>query len=120
MTILKHHVSNDGHNNEYKHQGFEHDGISEHEGLVYHNMRTADGASTPPQLIYHKESGEYVHPNLFTHIPPPFTSAPPLPQPGVMPATSNTFCCRCHKGEVYIMLQDITSILILGRYFQVK
>jgi hypothetical protein len=31
---------------------------------------------------------------------------------------SNTFCCRCHKGEVYIMLQDITSTLILGQYFQ--
>jgi hypothetical protein len=30
---------------------------------------------------------------------------------------SNTFCCRCHKGEVYIMLQDITSTLILGQYF---
>jgi hypothetical protein len=31
---------------------------------------------------------------------------------------SNTFCYRCHKGEVYIMLQDITSTLILGQYFQ--
>jgi hypothetical protein len=30
---------------------------------------------------------------------------------------SNTFCCRCHKGEVYIVLQDITSTLILGQYF---
>ena len=30
---------------------------------------------------------------------------------------SNTFCCRHHKGEVYIMLQDITSTLILGQYF---
>ena len=30
---------------------------------------------------------------------------------------SNTFCCRRHKGEVYIMLQDITSTLILGQYF---
>jgi hypothetical protein len=30
---------------------------------------------------------------------------------------SNTFCCRRHKGEVYILLQDITSTLILGQYF---
>ena len=36
-----------------------------------------------------------------------------------IPMSTQVFiCCRCHKGEVYIMLPDITSTLILGQYFQ--
>ncbi|KIM79147.1 hypothetical protein PILCRDRAFT_10575 [Piloderma croceum F 1598] len=37
-------------------QGFERDGMSEHEGLAYHNVRTTNGAFTLTQLIYHEES----------------------------------------------------------------
>jgi len=56
--------------------GYGDDGIPEHEGLVYHNARTADRACAPQQLVYHEESGEYVHPDFLPPTPSPRTPTP--------------------------------------------
>jgi hypothetical protein len=62
----------------YEPRGFGHgdDGAYEHEGPVYHNARTADRACAPPQLAYHKELGEYVHPCFLPPIPTPRAPTP--------------------------------------------
>jgi hypothetical protein len=91
----------DGH----KPQGFECDVAHEHVGSVYHNARTSDGTSPRPQLIYHKESGEYMHPCFLTPAqimhhnntnPPPLspTQIPPTPSPQ-------------NYSDINILLQDI-------------
>ena len=97
VTASQHvYVSNNWHNNN-KTRGFERDRLYEHKGPVYHNMRKADEAFPRPQLVYHEETGEYVHPCFLTPAqiahhhntlehptpisPSPLTSTPPLPQP---------------------------------------
>jgi hypothetical protein len=94
--------NNDG----YEPRGFECDGVSEHEGPVYLNTRTADGAFPRPQLIYHEESGEYVHPDFLTPAqiahhhknpnPPPLSSTQNQPAPSPRNYT-----------DINILLQDI-------------
>src|ERR1700679_1462704 len=56
--------------------------------------------------------------DLYSRFRTPQPTKPPtnlIAIPTTASQNSNTFCCRRHKGEVYIMLQDITSTLILSQ-----
>jgi hypothetical protein len=105
VTASKHaYVSDDGRDDD-KPRGFERDETYEH-GPVYINTMTADGAFPRPQLIYHEESGEYVHPDFLTpaqiahhhHNPNP----PPLSPTQDTPAPSPR-----NYADINVLLQDI-------------
>ena len=108
VTASVHHAYafDDGHDDNEP-RGFERDGTSEHEGPTYHNTGTANGASTPTQLIYLEELGEYVHPCFCTPaqiahhhntLEHPLTPTPPLPQP--TPPTCTTSHTPNEQGHV--------------------
>ena len=108
VTTSQHtYMSNNGHDDD-KPGGFKR-GIYEHKGPTYLNTRTADGVFPRPQLIYHEESGEFVHPCFLTPAqiahhptpisPSPFISTPPPPQPASPPhITSPTPKEQGHKS----------------------
>ncbi|KIM72777.1 hypothetical protein PILCRDRAFT_15806 [Piloderma croceum F 1598] len=87
-------------------QGFKHNGISEHKGPTYHNVRTTNGAFTPTQLIYHEELGEYVHPCFLA--PAQILHHHNNPNPPLLSPTQNlpTPSPRNYM-DINVLLQDI-------------
>ncbi|KIM74065.1 hypothetical protein PILCRDRAFT_14709 [Piloderma croceum F 1598] len=85
---------------------FECDGVFEHEGPAYHNARTTNGTFPRPQLVYHEESGEYVHPCFLTptQIPHHHNN----PNPPSLSSTQNQPTPSPHNyTDINILLQDI-------------
>jgi hypothetical protein len=69
-------------------------------------MRTADGAFPRPQLVYHKESEEYVHPCFLTPAQIPHhnnnSNPPPLSSTQNKPTPSPR-----NYLDINVLLQDI-------------
>jgi hypothetical protein len=106
VTASKHAYVSDNGRDDDEPRGFERDGVHEHEGSVHHNMRTTDGAFPRPQLVYHKESGEYVHPCFLapTQIPHHHNNPnPPPPSPTHNPPSPSPR----NYSDINVLLQDI-------------
>ncbi|KIM72173.1 hypothetical protein PILCRDRAFT_16387 [Piloderma croceum F 1598] len=85
---------------------FECDGVFEHEGPAYHNARTTNGTFPRPQLVYHEESGEYVHPCFLAPAQIPHhhnnPNSPPPSSIQNQPAPSPR-----NYSDINVLLQDI-------------
>ncbi|KIM87947.1 hypothetical protein PILCRDRAFT_3657 [Piloderma croceum F 1598] len=106
VTASKHaYVSDDGCDDDEPRR-FKRDGVYEHEGSVYHNTRSADGAFPHPQLVYHEESGEYVHPCFLAPAQIPHhhnnPNSPPPSSTQNQPAPSPR-----NYSDINVLLQDI-------------
>jgi hypothetical protein len=71
-------------------------------------MRTADGAFPHPQLVYHEESGEFVHPCFLTPTQTPHHHNNPDP-PSPSPTLNKPTPSPRHYTDINVLLQDIRN-----------